>query len=184
MKRLKTYELFKKKGNYLTKQDQPKGTFNEYLYDNGFGDRFYICSECDSYKLTPISKGGMQSPEWHCDNCGELNYSPTWKSPEEYKDYIKDKFQVGDYFIYKDGNHFYLLKFLSINDNQTYYAAVLQPLFNLIDNKIKRDKRSAIEYPGIQNLKSSIIYYSKDLDTVKERLEEILFEKETKKYNL
>lgn len=85
MKHIKT------KGNYLTKEDQPKKSFNAYLYDNGFGDRFYICSNCDSYKLTPISRGGMSPPEWICDNCGEKNYAPKWISPDEYDDYIENK---------------------------------------------------------------------------------------------
>lgn len=51
MKHVKTYE------NYLTKKYQRRANYDEYLYDNGFGDRYYICSNCDSYKLTPIAKG-------------------------------------------------------------------------------------------------------------------------------
>lgn len=89
MKYLKYFE--KHKGNYLTKQDQPRNKFNEYLYDNGFGDRFYVCSNCDSYKLTPTARGGMQPPEWLCDDCGEKNYAPKWMSPDEYFDYITNK---------------------------------------------------------------------------------------------
>lgn len=95
MNHIKIFELFKKKGNYLgnylTKPDQDKNKFNEYLYDNGFGDRYYICSECDSYKLTPIPQGGMTPPKWHCDDCGEMNYAPKWLSPEEYDEYIENK---------------------------------------------------------------------------------------------
>lgn len=85
MRYIKQYE------NWLTKKYQRKDSYDEYLYDNGFGDRYYICTKCDSNKLTPISRGGMQSPEWKCDNCGEHNYSPKWMSPEEYKEYIEEK---------------------------------------------------------------------------------------------
>lgn len=66
--------------NYLTKEDQP----DEYLYNNGFSDRYYICSNCSSNKLTPIPQGGFSSPKWKCDNCGEMNYAPKWVSPQEY----------------------------------------------------------------------------------------------------
>ena len=186
MRHLKVYELFKekeKRGNYLTKEDQPKNTFNEYLYDNGFGDRFYICSECDSYKLTPKAKGGMQSPDWFCDNCGEQNWSPKWLRPDEYEDYMKDKFKVGDYFIYKDVDDFYLLRFLSINNNKTSNIK-LQPLFYLINNDIKKDKRKAVYVTAIKSLKSSIIFFSSDFDIAKKKLDEILYTAIQKKYNI
>lgn len=83
--------MIKKFENWLTKQDQDKKSHNEYLYDNGFGDRYYICSKCDSYKLTPIPKGGMTPPEWICIDCGEINYAPKWISPDKYEEYIEDK---------------------------------------------------------------------------------------------
>ena len=83
--------MIKKFENYLTKKYQRKANYDEYLYDFGFGDRYYICSNCDSNKLTPISKGVMTPPEWRCDNCGEINLSPNWKSPKEYKEYIENK---------------------------------------------------------------------------------------------
>lgn len=70
--------------NWLTKKYQRKKSYDEYLYDNGFGDRYYICSKCGSNKLTPIAQGGMTSPNWKCDNCGEMNYAPKWEDPEEY----------------------------------------------------------------------------------------------------
>lgn len=93
MKHIKIYELFNKKhkGNYLTKQDQPKNNFNEYLYDNGFGDRYYICSNCDSYKMVPKSRGGFQPPIWTCDDCGKETGAPSYMSPEKYSEYLKDK---------------------------------------------------------------------------------------------
>ena len=85
MKYIKLFE------NYLTKKYQRKDSFDEYLYDNGFGDRYYICSECFSNKLTPIPQGGMTPPEWRCDSCGEMNYAPQWMSPREYKEFIERK---------------------------------------------------------------------------------------------
>lgn len=96
MNHIQIFELFKKKevrkGNYLSKQDQSE-PFNPYLYEDPFNDdgKFYICTNCDSSKLTPIALGGMQSPHWKCDNCGEMNYSPKYMSPERYKKYIEDK---------------------------------------------------------------------------------------------
>jgi hypothetical protein len=189
MRYLKVYELFnkKKKGNYLTKESQPKDTFNEYLYDNGFDDRFYVCNECDSYKLTPIPKGGMQSPEWHCDNCGEINYSPKWMSPDEYKDYIKDKFKIGDYFIYSDPiENYYLLQFLSITIFYTnHYIYNLKPLFELRDEKIKKDTRKTIGWhSSLSALKDGIKYYSDNFEDVKKHFDYILNEKIIKKYNI
>lgn len=74
MKHIKTYE------NYLTKKDQP----DEYLYNFGFGDRYYICSECGSHKLTPKRKGGFTPPDWYCNDCNNMNYAPKWMDPEEY----------------------------------------------------------------------------------------------------
>lgn len=71
------------KGNYLTKKGQPKDSFDPYLYNNGFGDRHFICSKCGSYHLTPIALGGMQPPKWICDECQEMNYAPKWVSVEE-----------------------------------------------------------------------------------------------------
>ncbi len=78
MKNIKTFD------NWLTKKYQRKNSYDEYLYDNGFGDRYYICSNCGSNKLTPIAQGGMTPPKWKCDNCGEMNYAPKWVDPEEY----------------------------------------------------------------------------------------------------
>lgn len=76
--------------NYLTKRYQRKKNYNEFLYDDGFGDRYYICSECDSYKLTPIKQGGFSPPNWKCE-CGHINYSPKWMTPDEYKEYLTEK---------------------------------------------------------------------------------------------
>lgn len=80
MRYLHLYEIFKKKI-----QKDP------YLYDFGFGDKYYICSECDSYKLRHIPKGGFQPPDWKCDNCGENNYAPKSMYPEDYKKWLEDK---------------------------------------------------------------------------------------------
>jgi len=78
MKYLNTFE------NYLTKKYQRKNKYDEYLYDNGFGDRYYICSQCGSHKLTPTPSGGFSSPKWNCDTCGAINLSPSWVSPDDY----------------------------------------------------------------------------------------------------
>ena len=188
MRYLKIYELFKekKKGNYLTKEDQPNNTFNEYLYNNGFDDKFYICSECDSYKLTPIPKGGMTSPEWHCDNCGETNYAPKWMAPDEYEDYFKDKFKVGDYFIYSHFKEDYLLQFLSIMtvNHGAKNVCYLQPLLKSDNDKIIKDKRSKLDYMGFSDLKTHIEYHSNNLEDVKKYLEYMLDKKIAKKFNL
>jgi len=90
MKYIKLFE-FKKRGNYLSKQDQPE-PFNPYLYDS-FDDegKFYICYNCDSNKLIPIALGGMQPPHWMCDNCGEMNFAPKYMSPKNYKEYLEYK---------------------------------------------------------------------------------------------
>lgn len=89
MKRLKTYEgLYEegKNGNYLTKKYQRKDEFNPYLYDDHFGDKYYICHGCDSYKLTPTSSSdGFSPPDWHCDNCGAEVYEPMSLSPKQYE---------------------------------------------------------------------------------------------------
>ena len=86
MKHLKIYELFGKK-----RVKDSNEVDRKYLYDNGFGERYYICSNCDSYKLKRIFKGGMQPPDYKCENCGQINYAPRGMSPEEYKEYIEDK---------------------------------------------------------------------------------------------
>ena len=85
MKHLKTIE------NFLTKKYQRKKNYNEYLYDHGFGDVYYICTKCDSYKLTPIPTGGFSPPHWHCDNCNEMNYAPKSMTPYRYKQYLEEK---------------------------------------------------------------------------------------------
>lgn len=85
MKHLKNFE------NYLTKKYQRKDKYDEYLYDFGFGDRYYICNHCDSNHLTPHPSGGFSPPKWICDDCGKDSGSPKWMSPKEYKEYIENK---------------------------------------------------------------------------------------------
>jgi len=77
--------------NYLTKKYQRKDKYDEYLYDNGFGDRYYICSNCGSNKLTPTPSGGFSPPKWKCDNCGEDVNAPLWFTPEEYEDMLASR---------------------------------------------------------------------------------------------
>ena len=84
MKNIKTFELFGKKSHKNVDLN------TSYLYDNGFGERYYICSNCDSYKLKRNIKGGMTPPDYKCDNCGQMNYAPKSMSPEEYEEYIED----------------------------------------------------------------------------------------------
>lgn len=33
----------------------------------------------------------MTPPEWHCDNCGEINYAPKYMSPTQYHKYLEEK---------------------------------------------------------------------------------------------
>jgi len=84
-------KYIKKFENYLTKKDQPKSNYDEYLYDFGFGDRYHICSNCDSNKLIPTLTGGFSPPEWHCKDCGHTNHAPKYMSLEEYPKYLEDK---------------------------------------------------------------------------------------------
>lgn len=85
MKFLKNFE------NYLTKKKQIKKDYDEHLYDFGFGDIYYVCSNCDSNKLIPTQTGGFSPPEWHCKECGYANGSPKSMPPEDYKEYLKNK---------------------------------------------------------------------------------------------
>lgn len=85
---MKHLQLF---DNYLTKKYQRKKDYDEYLYDFGFGDRYHVCSQCDSHKLAPVQAGGFSAPEWVCKDCGHINNSPKSMSPLEYKEYIERK---------------------------------------------------------------------------------------------
>lgn len=55
----------------------------------GFGDRYYVCTKCDSNKLTPKPSGGFSPPTWYCKNCGETGTKSM--SPERYKEYLEEK---------------------------------------------------------------------------------------------
>ena len=62
-----------------------------YIYDNGFGPRWYVCSTCKGIKLERRIKGGFQPPDYVCNDCGEISYAPVWislnpKTGEPYKD--------------------------------------------------------------------------------------------------
>ena len=115
-------------------------------------------------------------------------------SPDEYKDYIKDKFKVGDYFIYGEGDeNYYLLQFLSITIfYRNHHICILKPLFELREDfelsediEIKKDTRKIIGWhSSLSQLKSYIKYYSDNFEDVKKHLEHILNEKIVKKYNI
>ena len=49
-----------------------------YIYDNGFGPRNYVCSNCDSTKLKQMHKGGFQPPFYICQDCGATVHAPKW----------------------------------------------------------------------------------------------------------
>ena len=43
-----------------------------YIYDNGFGPRQYVCSNCKSIKLKQVQRGGFQPPFYICQNCEQF----------------------------------------------------------------------------------------------------------------
>lgn len=53
-----------------------------YVHDNGFGARWYICNwtECKSTRMEMKVLGGFQPPEWICRDCGRKSGSPVWVS--------------------------------------------------------------------------------------------------------
>lgn len=70
-----------------------------YIYDNGFGPRWYICSnwDCGSTKLKRVVKGGFQPPYYICQDCGMISNSPLWvdldpETGEPNKDEIENLF--------------------------------------------------------------------------------------------
>ena len=83
MKHLKLLE------NYLTKKGQPKETYDEYLYDFGFGDNFHVCGKCKSKRMTPTPSGAFSPPNWKCDDCG-YDSGTSWRI-ERYEEYLVNK---------------------------------------------------------------------------------------------
>ena len=49
-----------------------------YIYDNGFGPRWYVCNSCKSIKLEIKVKGGFQPPDYFCHDCGHTCGAPIW----------------------------------------------------------------------------------------------------------
>lgn len=50
----------------MTLKPMKKG--NKYLYDFGFGFRYYTC-KCGSHKVLVKTKGGFQPPDLICEEC-------------------------------------------------------------------------------------------------------------------
>lgn len=49
-----------------------------FIYDNGFGPKHYICTNCKSVKLLQKHRGGFQPPYYICQDCGKEVYAPCW----------------------------------------------------------------------------------------------------------
>lgn len=49
-----------------------------YIYDNGFGPRWYVCNYCKSIRLGQIIRGGFQPPWYLCQDCGRSMSAPAW----------------------------------------------------------------------------------------------------------
>jgi DNA-directed RNA polymerase subunit RPC12/RpoP len=50
-----------------------------FIYDNGFSKRYYICDHCHSKKLLQIPQGGFSPPRYLCQSCGKEVLSPIWE---------------------------------------------------------------------------------------------------------
>lgn len=44
---------------------------NKYVYNFGFGFRYYTCA-CGSHKVLVKPKGGFQPPDLICEDCGQI----------------------------------------------------------------------------------------------------------------
>ena len=49
-----------------------------YIYDNGFGPRNYVCSNCEGIKLVQHHTGAFSPPYYICQSCNEMVYAPKW----------------------------------------------------------------------------------------------------------
>ena len=51
-----------------------------YIYDNGFGPRWFVCGNaaCLSVRQERKILGGFQPPEYICKDCETTNYAPCW----------------------------------------------------------------------------------------------------------
>ncbi len=51
-----------------------------YVHDNGFGPRWYVCTNrnCKSTRLVMKVKGGFQPPDYICQDCGRICGAPIW----------------------------------------------------------------------------------------------------------
>ena len=50
----------------------------QFIYDNGFGVRWYVCHNCKGVKLKRKISGGFSPPTYFCKDCKSINYSPVW----------------------------------------------------------------------------------------------------------
>lgn len=49
-----------------------------FIYDNGFGPKHYVCTNCKSVRLLQKHRGGFQPPYYICQDCGEEVHAPAW----------------------------------------------------------------------------------------------------------
>lgn len=73
--------------NFLTKKYPKKNQRkkDEYLYNFGFGDIYFICLNCGSNKLKLERLYNSFSPyKYICDDCNYVSLSPRSVDPEKY----------------------------------------------------------------------------------------------------
>lgn len=65
--------------NFERGQDPLKAMgIGSFIYDNGFGPKYYLCNECYGHKLIRKHPGGFQPPYYICHDCGAIVYAPIW----------------------------------------------------------------------------------------------------------
>jgi len=71
---------------------------NQYIYDNGFGKRVYICTnpKCKSHRLVAQTSGGFSPPYYICDDCMEISFAPSWEPV--FEDESKEVYDPEDEF--------------------------------------------------------------------------------------
>jgi len=66
----------------------------KYIYDNGFSQIVYICTECKSYKLTQKVSGGFTPPTYKCNDCGATVHAPSWQNAPFIDKEVKEELKV------------------------------------------------------------------------------------------